>query len=129
MTRHDPLVSLAQMRDYTQEAIQMADGYDRNGLGENRMLVLALTRLVEIIGEAANRIPVEIQDRHGAIPWNEIIGMRNRLVHGYDIISLDILWNTVQQKLPQLLETMHSMDWESRSIEDKLSEDAPDTLA
>ena len=67
---------------------------------------LALVRLVEIVGEAANRLPIEDQSRYPSIPWKEIVGMRNRLVHGYDAIDLDVLWDTVRIDLPQLIEEL-----------------------
>jgi uncharacterized protein with HEPN domain len=75
----------------------------------NRVLELALVRLVEIVGEAANRLPIEDQSRYPSIPWKEIVGMRNRLVHGYDAIDLDVLWDTVRIDLPQLIEELESI--------------------
>jgi len=69
-------------------------GKEKADLACNRVLELALVRLVEIVGEAANRLPIEDQSRYPSIPWKEIVGMRNRLVHGYDAIDLDVLWDT-----------------------------------
>jgi uncharacterized protein with HEPN domain len=64
---------------------------------------LALTRLVAIVGEAANRVPATTREVKPEIPWSQIIGMRNRLVHGYDVIDLDLLWDTVTSDLPPLI--------------------------
>jgi len=58
---------------------------------------------VEIVGEAASRVPAEVQDRHPALPWREAIGARNRLIHGYDFVDLDILWEIAATDLPQLI--------------------------
>lgn len=66
------------------------------------MLVLALIKDLEIIGEAANKISVELQNQNSAIRWQDIIGMRNRLIHGYFDINLDIVWSTVTKNLPSL---------------------------
>jgi uncharacterized protein with HEPN domain len=55
------------------------------------MLALATVRLMEIIGEAANRIPHEERSKYPEIPWNQIISLRNRLIHGYDAIDYEIL--------------------------------------
>ena len=75
----------------------------RQDLGQNRMLELALVRLIEIIGEAAARVSMEGQRGYPSIPWPEIIGMRNRLVHGYDEVDLDVLWDTIEFDLPPLI--------------------------
>jgi uncharacterized protein with HEPN domain len=59
--------------------------------------------LVEIIGEAANRVSRPTRVRYPQIPWPQIAGMRNRLVHGYDVIDLDLLWDTITDDLPPLI--------------------------
>ena len=64
---------------------------------------LAILKSVEIIGEAASRISEETKAGHPDIPWAEIIGLRNRLVHAYFAIQLDIVWQTVQEDLPPLI--------------------------
>jgi uncharacterized protein with HEPN domain len=65
-----------------------------------------LTRLVEIIGEAASRVDAEERGRYKGIPWSQIVGMRNRLIHGYDSVDLDILWEVVSRDLPLLVENL-----------------------
>ncbi len=72
-------------------------------LNKERLLELALVRLVEIIGEAAGRVSKTTQSQYPEIPWREIISMRNRLIHGYDSFDLDVLWNTVALDLPPLI--------------------------
>jgi uncharacterized protein with HEPN domain len=66
-------------------------------------LELALTRLLEIVGEAANRLSEDTRGKYAQIPWPQIIGLRNRLVHGYDAVDLDILWDIARQDLPPLI--------------------------
>ena len=63
----------------------------------------AVVKAIEIIGEAASRVSKNMQSAHPQIPWAEIIGMRNRLVHGYGDIQLDVVWQTVQNDLPNLV--------------------------
>jgi uncharacterized protein with HEPN domain len=58
---------------------------------------------VEIIGEAAARVSREERARHRAIPWEDMVGMGNKLIHGYDAVDLDILWDTVTDDLPRLI--------------------------
>ena len=64
---------------------------------------LAILKSIEIIGEAASRISEETKARHPNIPWTQIVGMRNRIVHGYFAIRLDRVWQTVQDDLPPLI--------------------------
>ena len=70
---------------------------------------LALTRLVEVIGEAANRAPLEDSENHPEVAWTEMIGMRNRLIHGYDEVDLDFLWSVVRNDLPTLIGQLKRM--------------------
>ena len=78
----------------------------REDLDGERVKQLALTRLVEIVGEAANRVSLARRERHPEIPWPQIIGMRNRLIHGYDVIDLDLLWHTIKTDLPPLVSSL-----------------------
>ncbi len=109
MTDHDDKVRLRHMLDHAQEAISMVGERQRQDLGQDRMLELALVRLIEIIGEAAARVSPESQREYPSIPWPEIIGMRNRLVHGYDEIDLDVLWDTIEFDLPPLITTLQQI--------------------
>jgi uncharacterized protein with HEPN domain len=81
----------------------MAHGRTRVQLDSDRQLNLALTRLLEIIGEAAARTPQEERSRYPAIPWVQVVGLRNRLIHGYDSVDFDILWQIVTLDLPPLI--------------------------
>ena len=69
----------------------------------DRLLNLSLVRLLEIVGEAAARLSSETRDLYPSIPWPDIIGLRNRLIHGYDIVDFDILWDIVNGDLPPLI--------------------------
>ena len=103
MSQHDPLVALRHMLDHAREAVDLAQGRSRDDLDSDRLLQLALTRLVEIVGEAASRVPSDLQSRHPQLPWREAIGTRNRLIHGYDFVDLDILWEIVATDLAALV--------------------------
>lgn len=102
MARRDLLVSLSQMRDHAREAIAFARGKQRKHLDTDRLLSLALIRLIEIVGEAAGRVEIPDRERYPRIPWTQIVGLRNRLIHGYDAIDLDILWEVLTNDLPEL---------------------------
>ena len=88
---------------YATEAVELLGGASLEELEGNRERQLSLTKLVENIGEAANRIPRSIQEQYAAIPWPDIVGMRNRLTHEYDSVDLDLLWNTIINDLPPLI--------------------------
>jgi uncharacterized protein with HEPN domain len=62
-----------------------------------------IIRLIEVIGEAARRVPLNVQGSNPQIPWFLIISMRNRLIHGYDTVDLDALWDTITDDLPPLI--------------------------
>ena len=96
-------VRLRHMLDAAEEARAFAQGRSRSDLDVDRMLVLALLKSIEILGEAAARISAESKAALPAIPWQNIIGMRNRLVHGYYDVNLDIVWRTVDEELPGLI--------------------------
>jgi uncharacterized protein with HEPN domain len=70
------------------------------------MLSLAVIKDLEIIGEAASRISQDCQNRHPELSWSNMIGMKNRLVHAYYGINLDIVWQTVSQDLLPLLQVI-----------------------
>ena len=103
MSRHETELSLRQMLDHAREAITLTKGKSYAELIDDRVLALALVRLMEIVGEAANRVPKEEQSRHPEIPWRLIIGLRNRLIHGYDAIDYEILWHILDRDLPELV--------------------------
>jgi uncharacterized protein with HEPN domain len=109
MSRHDIRKTLQQMLDYGREAIALAQGKTREALDDDRTFELAETRLLEIVGEAADRIPLEFQIEHPEIEWGQIISFRNRLIHGYDAIDLDIMWSIIQSDLPKLVEKLEKI--------------------
>jgi len=103
MTRHDDLTRLRHMLAHAEEAVEMARGCTRRDLDADRRLNLSLVRLLEVVGEAGSHISPEGQARDPGIPWPEVIGLRNRLVHGYDKVDFDILWDIVRYDLPLLV--------------------------
>ena len=105
-------IRLRHMREAAVTALEMAVGYDRADLSANTVLAMALTRCLEILGEAASKISPEVCARFPAIPFPKIISMRNRLIHAYFDVDLDIVWTTVSDDLPAL----------SRALDEALAE-------
>ncbi len=109
MTRPDDQSRLRHMIDHAVEAVQMVKGRTRQDLDSDRQLNLALVRLLEIVGEAAGRVSEETRSRHQSIPWLDVVSLRNRLIHGYDTVDFDILWDIVQDDLPPLIVQLESI--------------------
>jgi uncharacterized protein with HEPN domain len=81
----------------------------RADLDTDRMLLFALVRAVEIIGEAASRLSPEARAAAPSVPWVQITGMRNRLIHAYFDIDHDILWRTAVEEIPALLPLLRTL--------------------
>ena len=94
---------LRDMLQYSREAVSLARGRTRSDLDDDRLLNLALVRLMEVVGEAASRVSAAGRDEYPGIPWSRMTNMRNRLIHGYDVVDMDILWQTLQGDLPALI--------------------------
>lgn len=75
---------------------------DEQTLRDDVVRQAAITRWIEIVGEAANRVSDELKARHPEVPWGAVIGMRNILAHGYDRVRIDIVWNIVREELAPL---------------------------
>ena len=95
--------ALRHMLDAAREAVSFARGRVREDLNGDRQLVLALVKDIEIVGEAATGVTEPARSELADIPWQAIVAMRNRLVHAYFDINLDVVWQTVQQDLPPLI--------------------------
>jgi uncharacterized protein with HEPN domain len=96
-------IRLRHMLDATREALQFGAGKTSDDLQANRVLSLALIRCIEIIGEAASRVGAELKAGHPEVPWADIIGMRNRLVHAYFEIDIAMVCDTLAADLPPLI--------------------------
>jgi uncharacterized protein with HEPN domain len=94
------LVRVLHMRDAARQALEFTVGRSRADLDEDAMLMLALTRLLEIIGEAAKYVSEPTRAMAPEIPWREIAGTRDRIAHGYFDINLDIVWDILSLVRP-----------------------------
>lgn len=99
----DDEARLQRLVDAATSVARFIDGRTRDDLGTDEMLRLALTKLVEIIGEAAKQISAEGKTEHPNVPWSQAARMRDRLVHHYFDIDVDVLWVTVTEDLPRLV--------------------------
>ncbi|MDP2940889.1 MAG: DUF86 domain-containing protein [Candidatus Omnitrophota bacterium] len=92
------------------DAIENIESYTKNvtfaRFSHNKMVQDAVIRNIEIIGEAAKHLPADIKSPHKEIPWQEIQGMRNKVIHEYFGVDLDIVWKTIRQSLPILQKSL-----------------------
>lgn len=99
---NDP-IHLQDMLDWALEARDQADGETRASLERDRRLQLALMHVLTTVGEAASKVTVECRTANPQIPWASIVGMRNRLIHNYREVVLQVVWDTVVVDIPDLI--------------------------
>ncbi|WP_228015029.1 HepT-like ribonuclease domain-containing protein [Synechocystis salina] len=97
------------MLDAAKLAQNFTKGMNVQNFESDLMCQAAVVRQLEIIGEAARRLPINFQEKFEEIPWRQIIGMRNRIVHEYDHLNVDRIWQTVQFSLPPLIIALESI--------------------
>ena len=95
-------IRLRHMLDASKKAVEFCAGKTEVDLVKDEKLTLAVVRLVEIIGEAAKNVSADTRNSHPGIPWKEIAGTRDRLIHGYFDVDLAILGKIIMKDLPAL---------------------------
>lgn len=107
--RDEDRIRVRHMIESAEAALRFVAGRTRPDLDADQMLLFALVRAVEILGEAASKVSLEARAAHGDIPWTAIIGMRNRLVHAYFNINADVVWVAATQEIPALLPQLQAL--------------------
>ena len=102
-TSRDPLLYLDELLKSASLACQYGEGLERSQYQTGIMAFEAIVRQIEIIGEAASHVPQDIRAQASGIPWRNLVGMRNHLIHGYFAIDADIVWSVVHDKLPAMI--------------------------
>jgi uncharacterized protein with HEPN domain len=109
MRQNRDLAYVRHMLDYSRQAVDFLHNRRRSDMEKDAMLALAITRLIELIGEAARKVSPALTKRYPAIPWPLIIGTRDRLAHGYIEIDYDIIWKIVKSNLPPLIKELNKL--------------------
>jgi uncharacterized protein with HEPN domain len=103
MSQRDDQVYIGHMIDTANKAIGFVAGLSREDFDDNEQLRLAITHLLQVIGEAARRVSLDFRNAHPEIPWKAIVGMRSKVVHDYLNVDEDVVWDTVKNDLTPLL--------------------------
>lgn len=107
--RPDDAIRIRHMIEAAESCRQFIVGRQRADLDTDQMLLFAVIRAIEVIGEAASRVSQETRSSTPSVPWPAIISMRNRLVHAYFDVDCDIVWKTVSEEVPFLLDLLRTI--------------------
>ncbi len=99
------------MIKYCEEIMEILKDESHHSFVENRLKRLAIERLIEVIGEAANHISKDVIDQNEDIPWSKIIGLRNKIAHDYGEILTDRIWLIASKSVPDLLKQIKSKNF------------------
>jgi uncharacterized protein with HEPN domain len=109
MSERATRVILEEMLESAQAIQEYASGLTLDEFRSQRMAQDAVIRRIEILGEAARSLPAEFTQQHPAVPWPQVVAMRNRLIHGYFSVDLDLTWTVVQRDIPELERILHAL--------------------
>ncbi len=109
MSRSEDITRMRHMLDAGLKAVEFTRGCERTDLDKDEKLSLSIVRLLEILGEAANNISDECQEEFPEIPWRQIAATRNRLIHGYFDVDLDVVWQIITKDLPALVAQLEAI--------------------
>lgn len=109
MAKAEDITRMSHMLDAGRKAIEFTRNCERDDLYTDEKLALSIVRLLEILGEAANNVSDECQEQYPEIPWRQIGGTRNRLIHGYYDVDLDVVWKIMSIDLPALVAQLESI--------------------
>lgn len=107
--QHDDLAYVGDMRDSAESVRRLLTGRTHASFDADETLQLAVTHLIQRIGEAAGRVSLKYRDEHPDIPWKLIIGMRHRVVHDYIHINLDVVWRAATSDVPLLIASLRRL--------------------
>ena len=109
MSKTEDIVRIRHMADAASKAIELVKGCTRADLDKDEKLALAVVRLLEILGEAAKSVSDECRRKYPAVPWRQIAGTRDRLIHGYFDVDLNVVWKIISADLPGLVKQLDSI--------------------
>jgi uncharacterized protein with HEPN domain len=109
MSPKNDYVYIGHMIDNANKAISFIAELNRADFDQDEQLRLAVTHLLQIVGEAARRVSIEFREAHPEIPWKAIVGMRSKVVHDYFSVDDDVIWDTIKNDLPALVQALERL--------------------
>jgi uncharacterized protein with HEPN domain len=100
--KRDYLVYIEDILDAMEKAEIAVSGVDYDRFANDFRINYVVVRALEIVGEATKRLPPAFREQYPHIPWKKMAGMRDRIIHGYDNVNLEIVWQVVQKDVPRL---------------------------
>jgi len=100
---------LQHMLDACDSLMEFVSGRKEEDLLTDKMLLAAVSRQIEIIGEAASMLTMELRERHSEVPWKQIVGMRHKIIHEYFAVQTETVWDVAQSDVPLLREQLASI--------------------
>lgn len=107
--KKDDLVYIGHMLELSLDAIGRLNGRNQAAYNADDNLRLAITHLIQTIGEAARKVSSEFRTSHPEIPWTIVVGMRHRFVHDYIHVDYETVWETATQDLPVLIPQLEAI--------------------
>jgi uncharacterized protein with HEPN domain len=104
--KKDNLVYIDDVLSAIKKINRFCKNIKKDSFMKNDLLIDAVVRNLEIIGEASSKLSASFRKKHGEVEWRKIIGMRNRIIHAYDTVNFEIVWNVVKKDLPSLKEKL-----------------------
>jgi len=101
--------NLHDILEAARKALVFVDGMTEGSFADDEKTVFAAIRALEIVGEAARRIPNSYREQHPEIPWREMTGTRDKLIHDYFGVNIGVIWTTIHEDLPPLIESIQRL--------------------
>ena len=107
--RNKDRIALEKMTSYANELLSYVDGMDYDAFTNDRKTLSACAFIISQMGELVTVVSEEAQSEHTTIPWRNIKGMRNRIIHDYEKVDYLVLWKTIEESIPQLIEAVQTV--------------------
>ncbi len=109
MTEVEVIDYLEDIVEGAEKIERFTDGMSYEEFERDEKTVDAVLRNLEVIGEAAKNVPEDVRREYSEVPWAEMAGMRDKLIHGYATIELEIVWTTVEEDVPELIPALNAV--------------------
>ena len=100
---------IKEINSYSKDVVRFTKNLTFADFSKDKKTIYAILKGIEVVGEASRKIPKEFRKKHPSILWNDIVGMRDKLVHDYSGIDLDMVWKTAKVDIPKLIKELKTL--------------------